>query len=55
VIATDDIDALFERATALGGESVQEPFEVESYDMKIALVRDPDGYLLELVEQRPAG
>ena len=55
VIATDDIDALYERATTQGGESVKEPFEIKSFEMKLALVRDPDGYLLELVEQRPAG
>jgi lactoylglutathione lyase len=55
VLVTDNIDALYERATTQGGESVKEPWEVKKFGMKFALVRDPDGYLLELIEQKPAG
>jgi lactoylglutathione lyase len=55
VLATDDVDALYERAISQGGESVTAPWEIEQYGMKVALVRDPDGYLLELIEPRPAG
>jgi lactoylglutathione lyase len=53
VLVTDDVDALYERATAQGGESVKAPWALEKLGIKVALVRDPDGYLLELIE--PAG
>jgi lactoylglutathione lyase len=54
VLLTDDIDAVYERATTQGGEAVKEPWEIEKFGMKFALVRDPDGYLLEIIEQKPA-
>ena len=52
VLVTDDVETLYERATAKGGESVKEPWALETLGIKVALVRDPDGYLLELIEQR---
>jgi len=55
VLVTDDVEALYERATAGGGESVKAPWEVGKLGIKVALVRDPDGYLLELIQQQPAG
>ena len=54
VLVTDDVDALYERVPCThGGESVKEPWEIKKLGMKFALVRDPDGYLLELIEQQP--
>jgi lactoylglutathione lyase len=52
VLVTHDVESLYERATTWGGEPVKEPWELEKLGIKIALVRDPDGYLLELIEQR---
>jgi lactoylglutathione lyase len=52
VLVTDDVEALYERATAQGGESVKEPWALDDLGIRVALVRDPDGYLLELIEQR---
>jgi lactoylglutathione lyase len=51
VLVTDDVEALYERATSRGGESVKSPWALEQLGIKVALVRDPDGYLLELIEQ----
>jgi lactoylglutathione lyase len=53
VLLTDDVQAAFERATARGGESVKEPWHLERMGITVALVRDPDGYLLELIQQPP--
>ena len=55
VLVTDDVEALYARATTGGGESVKAPWEVGKLGIKVALVRDPDGYLLELIQQQPAG
>jgi lactoylglutathione lyase len=54
VLMTDDVEAVYERATEQGGESVKAPRHLEQLGITVALVRDPDGYLLELIQQ-PAG
>jgi lactoylglutathione lyase len=51
VFVTDDVGALHERVVAGGGESVRAPFAIEKMGIRIAVVRDPDGYVLELIEQ----
>jgi lactoylglutathione lyase len=49
-LLTGDVSGAYERAVAQGGTSVSEPRTIEKLGIKIALVRDPDGYLLELIE-----
>ena len=44
----DDAPGLHEQAVASGAESVMMPTYLEQFDITIAMVRDPDGYLLEL-------
>jgi catechol 2,3-dioxygenase-like lactoylglutathione lyase family enzyme len=44
----DDAAAQHDRAVAAGAESVMAPTHLERFDITIAMVRDPDGYLLEL-------
>ena len=46
----DDVRVAFERAVAAGAEIDREPFilELPRLTMVIALVRDPDGHLLEM-------
>jgi lactoylglutathione lyase len=51
VLQSDDVDAAYERAVAEGGTSVVEPRAVEGMGLTVAMVRDPDGYLIELVKQ----
>ena len=47
-VDTDDAAGLFDRAVAAGAEAVARPQHLEQWKVTIALVRDPDGYLLEL-------
>jgi len=50
VLATGDVDALHEQVVANGGTSVEDPHGVAEHNVRVAMVRDPDGYLLELVQ-----
>jgi lactoylglutathione lyase len=51
VLVADDVDVLHERAVVNGGSSVKPPFDLEKMGIRVALVRDPDGYLIELIKQ----
>ena len=46
--------ALRSRAAALGGAITREPGPVKGGSTMIAFVTDPDGYKIELIEQRKA-
>jgi lactoylglutathione lyase len=52
VFVTDDVDALHDRVAANGGTSEKAPWNIEKMGIRVALVRDPDGYLIELIEQQ---
>lgn len=47
VIEVDDVEAVHEQAAAAGADVVMEPREVE-WGREMFLVRDPDGYVLEV-------
>jgi catechol 2,3-dioxygenase-like lactoylglutathione lyase family enzyme len=47
VIEVDDVEAVHERAAAAGADVVMEPTEV-NWGREMFLVRDPDGYVLEV-------
>ena len=49
-LVTDDVSCAYERVAAQGGSSVTEPRILEQMGIRMALVRDPDGYLIELIE-----
>ena len=51
VLACDDVAGSYERALAEGGTSQLEPRTIEAMGLTVAMVRDPDGYLIELVKQ----
>jgi lactoylglutathione lyase len=51
VLACDDVAGVYERALAEGGTSQLEPRTIEAMGLTVAMVRDPDGYLIELVKQ----
>ena len=51
-VDTDDCEALYQRAVAAGCEPVTEPQRLDRWPVTIGFVKDPDGYLIELV-QRP--
>jgi lactoylglutathione lyase len=51
VLTSSDVAASYERALEQGGTSELEPRTVEAMGLTVAMVRDPDGYLIELVKQ----
>jgi len=50
-VDTDDCQGLYERALAAGSESVSAPQRLDRWPVTVAFVKDPDGYLVELVER----
>jgi catechol 2,3-dioxygenase-like lactoylglutathione lyase family enzyme len=51
LLATPDVDGTFERLQASGADVVQEPTE-QPYGVRDCAVRDPDGNLIRIYEQR---
>jgi lactoylglutathione lyase len=51
VLNCDDVAGCYERALTEGGTSQLEPRTIEAMGLTVAMVRDPDGYLIELVRQ----
>jgi lactoylglutathione lyase len=49
-VNTSDIHALYAKAIAWGCESVMEPTRLERWPVQMAFIKDPDGYLIELIE-----
>ena len=49
-VNTDDCAAVYARAVAAGCESVSAPERLDRWPVTVAFVKDPDGYLLELIE-----
>lgn len=47
-VHADDVEALYTRALAAGASSAMEPTRMEQFRVTIAMVSDPDGYLVEL-------
>jgi lactoylglutathione lyase len=52
-VNTRDIAGLFERAVAQGAAVDSPPARLERWPVTIGFIRDPDGYLVELVERDP--
>ncbi len=52
VVWTDDLDRAYERLTAAGTAVVQPPHDTGNQNRN-ALLRDPDGNLVEIVAKRP--
>lgn len=49
-LGSDDIYAACERIKAAGGNVTREPGPVKGGSTHIAFVKDPDGYLIELIQ-----
>ena len=47
---TDDCQQLYQRAIDAGAESVMAPERLEDWPVTAAFVKDPDGYLVEMLE-----
>jgi lactoylglutathione lyase len=53
-LTVDDLDATLARLTDEGIEPERPPYTVREGGSRICFVRDPDGYRVELIEQRSA-
>lgn len=47
---TDDCEGLYKRCMDAGAESVSAPEKLEHWPVTAAFVKDPDGYLVEILE-----
>ena len=52
-VDTQDIAATFDAATNAGASVESPPEKLDRWPVTVAFVRDPDGYLVELVERHP--
>ncbi|HET6951526.1 MAG TPA: VOC family protein [Acidimicrobiales bacterium] len=52
-VNTADLAGLFERAAGAGATVEAKPERLDRWPVSVAFVRDPDGYLVELVERDP--
>jgi catechol 2,3-dioxygenase-like lactoylglutathione lyase family enzyme len=52
-LTSRDARADYARALAAGATAVGEPYDIERFGVTIALVEDPDGYLLEIGQIHP--
>jgi lactoylglutathione lyase len=51
-IGNEDIYALSEKIRSAGGEIIREPGPMKHGSTHIAFVRDPDGYAIELIQDK---
>lgn len=49
-LQSDDCKALYDRCIAAGAESITPPTRLEHWPVTAAFVRDPDGYMVEILE-----
>ena len=54
-IETDDIYETCDKIKSLGGVITREPGPVKGGTTVIAFVKDPDGYMIELINKKDAG
>jgi len=49
-LQSDDCKRLYDRCIAAGAESITPPTRLEHWPVTAAFVRDPDGYMVEILE-----
>ena len=49
-VDTEDCQRLYDKAIAWGCESVSEPQDLDRWPVTVAFIKDPDGYLIELLQ-----
>ena len=54
-VDTDDCQAVYDKAIAAGCESVTPPQQLDRWPVTVAFVKDPDGYLIEFVQNHEGG
>lgn len=50
-VYTDDCQGLYDKAIAAGYESHTPPFRPERWPVTMCFIKDPDGYLIELLQR----
>jgi Predicted enzyme related to lactoylglutathione lyase len=50
-LSVDDMDAVIDAATGAGGSVVTPPVDIPDHKLKIAYIADPEGHMLELLQQ----
>jgi lactoylglutathione lyase len=53
-ITAEDLDATLDRLAELGIQPEKPPYSVRDRGSRLAFVKDPDGYRIELIERGPA-
>lgn len=48
---TDNCESLYARCVAAGAASITAPIRLEEWPVTVAMISDPDGYTIEIVEQ----
>jgi lactoylglutathione lyase len=51
-VNTDDLDGVLARGRAAGVQLAAEPIFLERFNLDLAFLNDPDGYLIELGQRR---
>ena len=49
-VDTDDCQAVYDKAIDAGCESVSAPQQLDRWPVTVAFIKDPDGYLIEFVQ-----
>ena len=52
-VNTNDVETQYRRATEAGYQSESAPTRMDRWPVTVAFLRDPDGYLVELVQRHP--
>lgn len=52
-VNTNDMDRIYQAALEAGAQSNREPARAERWPVTVGFVKDPDGYLVELVQRHP--
>ena len=47
----DDCQDLYDKAVAGGAKAVSEPVKLEQWPVTVAFIKDPDGYLIQLLQR----
>lgn len=50
-VNTDECEGLYSRCMAAGAESITAPVRLDAWPVTVAMISDPDGYKIELVQQ----
>lgn len=50
-VNTDDCESVYRRCVKAGAKSITEPVRLDAWPVTVAMICDPDGYNIEIVQQ----